>query len=230
MTGANPAGWTFSYYIASTGTFDPSLYTVGANGQLSTGVTYSASNPPPVDSNLAGGVTGLTGEVLPNGQVELFAVTGGFGYTSIKNSVPGNSVIEVTDAGANAVIPSNGINTSTTYTTLATAGPDAEYRGVALSPWAATTGAAEIAAYTPTVTVTDGGTYNGNPQNAVGSAVGSDGHTAVSGTFSYTYYASNGTIQLSGADQRGQLQCRRHLHQQRHQLQQCEQHRNPFHD
>jgi hypothetical protein len=52
---------------------------------------------------------------------------------------------------------------------------------------------------TPTVTVTDGGTYNGNPENAVGSAVGVDGKTAVAGSFSYTYYASDGTTVLSGA-------------------------------
>ena len=48
---------------------------------------------------------------------------------------------------------------------------------------------------TPTVTVTDGGTYNGQPFNAVGSAVGTDGHTSVSGSFSYTYYASDGVTQ-----------------------------------
>jgi RHS repeat-associated protein len=53
--------------------------------------------------------------------------------------------------------------------------------------------------YQPTVTVTDGGTYNGNPFNAVGSAVGVDGKTPVSGSFSYTYYASVGSTVLSGA-------------------------------
>jgi hypothetical protein len=47
-----------------------------------------------------------------------------------------------------------------------------------------------IAQGTPTVSVTDGGTYNGNPYSAVGSAIGIDGHTAVSGSFSYTYYAA----------------------------------------
>ncbi|OWK39106.1 beta strand repeat-containing protein [Fimbriiglobus ruber] len=52
---------------------------------------------------------------------------------------------------------------------------------------------------TPTVTVTDGGTYDGQPFNAVGSVVGADGQTAVSGTFSYTYYASDGVTQMSGA-------------------------------
>jgi len=54
----------------------------------------------------------------------------------------------------------------------------------------------------PTVSVTDaGGTYNGNPFPAVGSAVGVDGKTAVSGSFSYTYYAGSSAsgAPLSGA-------------------------------
>src|SRR6185369_1172794 len=57
------------------------------------------------------------------------------------------------------------------------------------SPGTATstvTGSANVAPATPTVTVSDGGIYNGNAFNAVGSAVGIDGHTAVSGSFSYT--------------------------------------------
>src|SRR5262249_51217340 len=61
--------------------------------------------------------------------------------------------------------------------------------------------------WAPTVTVTDGGTYNGNPcQAAVGSAVGIDGHTAVSGSFSYFYFVNvyysgscSGAIQIDGA-------------------------------
>jgi hypothetical protein len=52
---------------------------------------------------------------------------------------------------------------------------------------------------TPTVTVSDGGIYNGNAHPAVGSAVGVDGKTAVAGSFSYTYYASDGTTVLNGA-------------------------------
>jgi len=51
---------------------------------------------------------------------------------------------------------------------------------------------------TPTVTVTDGGVYNGSAFNAVGSATGVGG-VAVTGTFIYTYYASNGTTQLTSA-------------------------------
>src|SRR5262249_23665005 len=50
----------------------------------------------------------------------------------------------------------------------------------------------------PTVTVTDGGTYNGNPYNAVGSAVGVDGKTAVAGSFSSTHYASDGATVFDG--------------------------------
>jgi hypothetical protein len=56
-----------------------------------------------------------------------------------------------------------------------------------------------ISPATPNVTVTDGGTYNGNAFTAVGSAVGVDGKTAVAGSFSYTYYASDGSTVLTGA-------------------------------
>src|SRR4029077_19272363 len=44
---------------------------------------------------------------------------------------------------------------------------------------------------TPTVTVTDPmPTYDGNPHSAAATAVGVDGHTAVSGSFSFTYDGS----------------------------------------
>jgi hypothetical protein len=47
---------------------------------------------------------------------------------------------------------------------------------------------------TPTVTVSDaGGTYDGNPFPANATAVGIDGTTPVSGSFSYTYYVGSGT-------------------------------------
>jgi hypothetical protein len=52
---------------------------------------------------------------------------------------------------------------------------------------------------TPTVTVTDGGTYNGQPFNAVANVVGVDGQTPVSGSFSYSYFASDGVTPLSTA-------------------------------
>src|SRR5262249_54954538 len=61
------------------------------------------------------------------------------------------------------------------------------------------TGNLTVGQATPSVTVMDGGTYNGNAYNAVGSAVGVDGHTAVAGSFSYTYYAGGGSTVLSGA-------------------------------
>src|SRR5262249_56589096 len=45
---------------------------------------------------------------------------------------------------------------------------------------------------TPTVTVSDaGGTYKGTGFAATGKAVGPDGTTPVSGTFSYAYYVGN---------------------------------------
>ncbi|HEY7328508.1 MAG TPA: PxKF domain-containing protein, partial [Gemmataceae bacterium] len=59
---------------------------------------------------------------------------------------------------------------------------------------------ASIAPVTPTVTVSDaGGTYNGNPFPATGKAVGVDGTTAVSGSFTYAYYAGTSTTGTSSA-------------------------------
>jgi hypothetical protein len=46
----------------------------------------------------------------------------------------------------------------------------------------------------PTVSVSDaGGTYNGSPFPASGTAVGVDGKTPVAGSFSYAYYVGSGT-------------------------------------
>src|SRR5207253_3105112 len=48
-----------------------------------------------------------------------------------------------------------------------------------------------VAKATPTVTVTDPmPTYDGNPHSATATAVGVDGHTAVSGSFTFTYDGS----------------------------------------
>jgi sugar lactone lactonase YvrE len=51
---------------------------------------------------------------------------------------------------------------------------------------------------TPQVTVSDGGIYTGQPFVAQATAVGVDGTSAVSGTFTFTYYDASGT-QLTGA-------------------------------
>jgi hypothetical protein len=48
-----------------------------------------------------------------------------------------------------------------------------------------------VLAFQPTVTVSDGPyTYNGNPQAATATAVGTDGVTSVNGTYSFTYNGS----------------------------------------
>ena len=68
--------------------------------------SFNPANPAAsADPSKAGGVRELTGRVV-NGQVQLFAVTG-FGTGSQPN--PGESLIEVTDTGANS-----------SFTTLAT--------------------------------------------------------------------------------------------------------------
>jgi hypothetical protein len=53
----------------------------------------------------------------------------------------------------------------------------------------------------PTLSVSDGGVYTGQPQQATGSALGADGKTAVSGQWTYTYYQGTDTTgtALSGA-------------------------------
>jgi hypothetical protein len=63
------------------------------------------------------------------------------------------------------------------------------------------------ATYMPTVTVHDGGTYDGTAHNATGSAVGVDGTTPVAGTFTYTYYTvTNGQINLNSATSSAPIQ------------------------
>ena len=58
----------------------------------------------------------------------------------------------------------------------------------------AATGPGHITAVAPTVTVTDPmPTYDGNPHSAVAIAIGVDGHTAVTGSFTFTYDGSSTT-------------------------------------
>jgi hypothetical protein len=75
-----------------------------------------------------------------------------------------------------------------TYTVLATFPGSADYSSAqALVTFT-------ITPATPTVSVSDaGGTYNGSAFSAQASAVGTDGTTPVSGSFSYTYYVGSGT-------------------------------------
>jgi hypothetical protein len=59
---------------------------------------------------------------------------------------------------------------------------------------------ASIAPATPNVTVSDaGGTYNGSPFSATGKAVGVDGNTTVSGSFTYAYYVGTSVTGTSSA-------------------------------
>src|SRR5579862_570447 len=78
------------------------------------------------------------------------------------------------------------INAKTSYAVVATfASTDGNYKG------ASGNGTLTIKQATPTVTVTDPmPTYDGNPHNATATAVGVDGHTAVNGSFSFTYDGS----------------------------------------
>ena len=139
--GETSAQWNFSYYIDSTGTFASSLH--GRQHWANFGdEQLDHDQSPPLDATKAGGVTGLTGEVV-NGVVELFAVTGNFGTGSSKNAVPGNKVIEVNDTGESAG-----------YTVLATDSSDSEYRGVAISPSAVVTSSADVAAANQTISFT----------------------------------------------------------------------------
>jgi hypothetical protein len=130
------AGWQFSYYIDSTGSFKDSVYTVGSDGSVTPTASFNSTNPipttdPNADPSKAGGVKGLTGRVV-NGQVQLFAV-GGFGTGAQPH--PGGSLIEVTDTGANSGF--------TTLATNPTSDPS-ELTGVAFSPTAVVTTSATV--------------------------------------------------------------------------------------
>jgi len=109
---------------------------------------FDSTNPisasdPNADPTKAGGVRELTGRVV-NGQVQLFATTG-FGTGSQPH--PGQSVIELTDTGANAGF--------TTLATDPTTDPS-EFSGIAFSPTVTVTTAAQVSASTPSVTVNAG--------------------------------------------------------------------------
>jgi hypothetical protein len=128
------SGWQFSYYINSTGSFLNSSYTVDSNGNVTPTSSFNPANPAAsADSSKAGGVRELTGRIV-NGQVQLFAVTG-FGTGSEPN--PGNSLIMVTDTGANAG-----------FTTLATDTGYSVYTGVAFTPYQTVTAKAQVNAIT----------------------------------------------------------------------------------
>jgi hypothetical protein len=101
--GESSPQWNFSYYIGSTGSFKDNTYTVDGNGNITPTANFNSTNPiptsnPNLDPNKAGGVKGLTGRIV-NGQVQLFATTA-FGTGS--QPTPGESLIEVTDTGANS--------------------------------------------------------------------------------------------------------------------------------
>ena len=141
-TSAGPGGWTFSYYINSTGSFDSSDYSIDASGNITATNSFDPNNTnnDDVAATKAGGVRGLTGRVV-NGQVQLFAVTG-FSVGAQPN--PGGNVIEVTD-------PVGGNGGTSPYTVLAT-NPSNETQATLTS----NINASELTsiAFTPTQTVT----------------------------------------------------------------------------
>ncbi len=99
-------------------------------------------------------------------------VPGTFGFTYYSGTTALQSA--PTDAGNYTVVA---VFTST----------DPDYTGGQSQPVPFT-----ISSIAPTVTATDGGTFNGNPWDAVGTATGLNGAT-VSGSFSFTYYVGSGT-------------------------------------
>ena len=126
------SGWQFSYYINSTGSFLNSAYTVDGDGNVTATNGFDPADPAAsADPTKAGGVRELTGRVV-NGQVQLFAVTG-FGTGSEPN--PGESLIELTDTGANAH-----------FTTLATDTGASVFTGVAFTPTQTVTSSADVLA------------------------------------------------------------------------------------
>jgi hypothetical protein len=120
--------------------------------------------------------------------------------------VPAGETVQVT---LNGVAQHAGLDASDSFSTtfdtstLAVAGSpytvNFAYAGDASFQSAGASSTLIVNPASPTVAVTDGGVYDGNPHNAVGSAVGVDGKTQVLGSFNYTYYAGDGVTQLPGA-------------------------------
>ncbi|MBS0267338.1 MAG: VCBS repeat-containing protein, partial [Planctomycetes bacterium] len=117
---------------------------------------------------------------------------------SVTFAAPNSGATGVFGASATVLTDSSGIATAPTFTANGTIG------GYAVTA-TATGGVDPFASFnltnqtTPTVTVTDGGIYTGSTQNAIGTALGVDGETPVSGTFAYTYFASDGSTVLGSA-------------------------------
>ena len=188
------SGWQFSYYINSTGSFLNSAYTVDSDGNVTPTSSFNPANPAAIDADptKAGGVRELTGRVV-NGQVQLFAVTG-FGTGSQPN--PGESLIELTDTGANA-----------SFTTLATDTGASELTGVAFTPTQTVTSAAHVLG--PGVTVIGTQLYfvGGNTSNdqvqvnpAGNSSTGSTGvnvQASLNGVNTQTTYSQSFTAFIS---------------------------------
>ena len=198
------SGWQFSYYINSTGSFVNTAYTVDSDGNVTPTNSFNPADPAAsADPTKAGGVRELTGRAV-NGQVQLFAVTG-FGTGSQPN--PGESLIELTDRGANA-----------SFTTLATDTGASVFTGVAFTPNQTVTSAAHVLG--PGVTVIGTQLYfvGGNTSNdqvqvnpAGNSSTGSTGvnvQASLNGvntqtTFSQSFTSIN--IFLQGGNQNIQL-------------------------
>ena len=189
-------GWQFSYFIDSTGSFLDSTYSVstvpnqtGSEGDVTATSKFDPSNTnnDDVDTSKAGGVRGLTGRVVTvNGvqEVQLFATTG-FGATAQPN--PGESLIEVTDPAA-LTVPSNGLNMTDGYTTLATDAGASEFTGIAFTPYQAVTSAAQV------ISVANPGTQYNADGDAVSLQVQASGLPTGA---SWTYSASGLPATLS---------------------------------
>ncbi|MBS0267328.1 MAG: Ig-like domain repeat protein [Planctomycetes bacterium] len=139
----------------------------------------------PFATNLAVTVKNAAGEPVSNVSVTFAAPASGASGTF------GASATVLTDSSGIATAPTLTANgTSGSYTVTATAeggtNPLASFD---------LTNEARLAV----VTVTNGGTYDGNAHHAISNAVGTDGVTPISGTFDYTYYGSDGSTVLTGA-------------------------------
>src|SRR5438445_8079789 len=177
-SGTPPAGVSTSFSTTSVTNGSPtSTLTINTSASTPSG-TYTFT----VQGKNVPGTTRTATGTLVVGKATATVTLGSLSQTY--DGTPKSATATTTPPGLTVTFTYNGSSTPPTnagsYTVVGTIN-DTNYSGNA-------TGTLVIAKATPTVTVTGGTfTYDGNQHAATATAVGVDGHTAVSGSFAFTY-------------------------------------------
>ncbi|PYL38621.1 MAG: hypothetical protein DMF34_06295 [Verrucomicrobia bacterium] len=177
-SGTPPAGVSTSFSTTSVTNGSPtSTLTINTSASTPAG-TYTFT----VQGKNVPGTTRTATGTLVVGKATAAVTLGSLSQTY--DGTPKSATATTTPPGLTVTFTYNGSSTPPTnagsYTVVGTIN-DTNYSGNA-------TGTLVIAKATPTVTVTGGTfTYDGNQHAATATAVGVDGHTAVSGSFAFTY-------------------------------------------